>query len=79
MEVRKVFKAGNSFAVSIPADWVREMHLEEQPVEVTRNEQGEIVLRPITSPVSDITPKFYEAVDRFVTEYGDILKGLADR
>jgi virulence-associated protein VagC len=79
MEVRKVFKAGNSFAVSIPADWVREMHLEEQPVEVTRNEQGEIVVRPITSSVSDITPKFYEAVDRFVTEYGDILKGLADR
>lgn len=79
MEVRKVFKAGNSFAVSIPADWVREMHLEEQPVEVTRNEHGEIVVRPITSSVSDITPKFYEAVDRFVTEYGDILKGLADR
>ena len=79
MEVRKVFKAGNSFAVSIPADWVREMHLEEQPVEVTRNEQGEIVVRPITSSVSDITPKFYEAVDRFVTEYGDVLKGLADR
>ncbi|QSO51989.1 AbrB/MazE/SpoVT family DNA-binding domain-containing protein [Alicyclobacillus curvatus] len=79
MEVRKKFKVGNSFAVSIPADWVREMHLEEQPVEVTRNEQGEIVLRPITSSVSDITPKFYEAVDRFVTEYGDILKGLADR
>lgn len=79
MEVRKVFKAGNSFAVSIPADWVREMHLEEQPVEVTRNEQGEIVVRPITSSVSDISPKFYEAVDRFVTEYGDILRGLADR
>ncbi|QSO47372.1 AbrB/MazE/SpoVT family DNA-binding domain-containing protein [Alicyclobacillus mengziensis] len=79
MEVRKVFKAGNSFAVSIPADWVREMHLEEQPVEVARNEQGEIVIRPITSSVSDVTPKFYEAVDRFVTEYGDVLKGLADR
>jgi len=79
MEVRKVFKAGNSFAVSIPADWVREMHLEEQPVEVTRNEQGEIVVRPITSSVSDISPKFYEAVDRFVTEYGDVLRGLADR
>ncbi|WDL99212.1 AbrB/MazE/SpoVT family DNA-binding domain-containing protein [Alicyclobacillus sp. ALC3] len=79
MEVRKVFRAGNSFAVSIPADWVREMRLEEQPVEVTRNERGEIVLRPITSSASDISPKFYEAVDRFVTEYGDILKGLANR
>lgn len=43
MEIRKVFRAGNSFAVSIPADWVREMHLEDQPVQVRRNEQGEIV------------------------------------
>lgn len=79
MAVRKVFKAGNSFAVSIPADWVREMHLEDQPVEVTRNEQGEIVVRPIMSSVSDITPKFYDAVDQFLTEYRDVLKGLADR
>jgi len=79
MAVRKVFKAGNSYAVSIPADWVREMHLEDQPVEVTRNEQGEIVVRPIMSSVSDITPKFYDAVDQFLTEYRDVLKGLADR
>ncbi len=38
MKVRKVFKAENSFAVSIPADWVREMQLEDQPVQITRNE-----------------------------------------
>lgn len=79
MEVRKVFKAGNSFAVSIPADWVREMHLEDQPVQIMRNEQGEIVVRPMPSSSSDITPEFYQAVDRFVAEYGDVLKGLADR
>ncbi|MCL4496086.1 MAG: AbrB family transcriptional regulator [Firmicutes bacterium] len=79
MEVRKVFKAGNSFAVSIPADWVREMHLEDQPVQIMRNEQGEIVVRPMPSSGSDITPEFYQAVDRFVAEYGDVLKGLADR
>jgi len=35
MEVRKVFRAGNSFAVSIPADWVSEMHLEDEPVQIT--------------------------------------------
>lgn len=79
MEVRKVFRAGNSFAVSIPADWVREMHLEDQPVQVSRNEQGEIVVRPMPSSGSDITPGFYEAVDRFVSEYEDVLKGLANR
>lgn len=79
MEVRKVFKAGNSFAVSIPADWVREMHLEDQPVQVLRNEKGEIVVRPVREPASNITPEFVNAVDNFVAEYGDILKGLASR
>ncbi len=79
MEVRKVFRVGNSFAVSIPAEWVREMHLEDQPVQVTRNGQGEIVVRPLPSSGSDITPEFYETVDRFVAEYGDVLKGLAGR
>ncbi len=44
-----------------------------------RNEQGEIVVRPMPSSGSDITPEFYQAVDRFVAEYGDVLKGLADR
>lgn len=53
MEVRKVFRAGNSFAVSIPADWVREMHLEDQPVQITRDERGEIVVRPMRSSGSD--------------------------
>lgn len=79
MEVRKVFKAGNSFAVSIPADWVREMNLEDQPVQIVRNENGEIVVRPIREPDSNITPEFVKAVDSFVAEYGDILKGLAVR
>jgi hypothetical protein len=55
------------------------MHLEDQPVQVTRNEHGEIVVRPMPSSGSDITPEFYEAVDRFVSEYEDVLKGLANR
>ena len=46
MQVRKVFKAGNSFAVSIPSEWVRQMNLEDQPVELLRNDRGEIIVKP---------------------------------
>ncbi|WP_028962903.1 AbrB/MazE/SpoVT family DNA-binding domain-containing protein [Sulfobacillus thermosulfidooxidans] len=79
MQFRKVFKAGNSYAVSIPSDWVREMNLEDQPVELIRNNKGEIIVKPLREASRDITPNFVQAVDRFVAEYADVLRRLADR
>ncbi len=79
LEVRKVFKVGNSFAVSIPSEWVRQMRLEDQLVQVLRNDQGEIVVKPLYEVTADITPDFVQAVDNFVTEYEDVLRRLADR
>jgi putative addiction module antidote len=79
MQVRKVFKAGNSFAVSIPAEWVRQMNLEDQPVELLRNDRGEIIVKPLRKASPDITPDFVQAVDNFMSEYADVLRRLADR
>ncbi len=79
MLVRKVFKAGNSFAVSIPSEWVRQMNLEDQPVELLRNDRGEIIVKPLREMSPDITPDFVRAVDSFMAEYADVLRRLADR
>lgn len=79
MQVRKVFKVGNSFAVSIPSEWVRQMNLEEQSVELRRNGKGEIVVKPLREETANITPDFAEAMDNFMTEYGDVLRRLAER
>lgn len=79
MHVRKVFKAGNSFAVSIPSEWVRQMNLEDQPVELVRNDKGEIVVKPLRDVSPDITPDFAQAVESFVSEYADVLRRLAER
>lgn len=79
MQVRKVFKAGNSFAVSIPSEWIRQMNLEDQPVELLRNDRGEIIVKPLREASPDITPEFVQAVDRFMAEYADVLRRLADR
>ena len=79
MQVRKVFKAGNSFAVSIPSEWIRQMNLEDQPVELLRNDRGEIIVKPLREASPDITPEFVQAVDRFMAKYADVLRRLADR
>ena len=79
MPVRKVFKVGNSFAVSIPSEWVRQMNLEDQPVELLRNDRGEIIVKPLREVSPDITPDFVQAVDSFMAEYADVLRRLADR
>lgn len=34
VQVRKVFKAGNSFAAAILSKWVHQMNLEDQSVEL---------------------------------------------
>ena len=77
--IRKVFKAGISFAVSIPSEWVRQMNLEDQPVELLRNNKGEIIVKPLREVSLGITPDFVRAVDDFVAEYKDVLQRLADR
>ena len=79
MEVRKVFRVGNSYAVSIPSEWVREMRLEDRAVEVLRNATGEIVIKPLDPTAPTIQPDFVRTVDLFVAEYEDVLRRLADR
>ena len=79
MPVRKVFKVGNSFAVSIPSEWIRQMNLENQPVELLRNDRGEIMMKPLREVSPNITPDFVQVVDRFMAEYADILQRLAER
>ncbi len=79
MQVRTVFKVGNSFAVSIPSEWVRQMNLEDQPGELLRNDRGEILVKPLREVLPDITPDFVQAVDCFMAEYADVLGRLAER
>lgn len=75
VQVRKVFKVGNSFAVSIPPEWLRQMNLEDQPVELLRNDRGEIIVKPLR----EVSPDFVQAVDSFVVEYADVLRRMAER
>ena len=80
MGIRKVFRSGRSFVISIPVEWVREMHIEGQSVEVIRSDTGEIIIRPIPAPVeAEVTPGVEDLVDAFMEKYNGALKGLAKR
>jgi virulence-associated protein VagC len=80
MTIRKVFRSGRSFVISIPVEWVRDMHLEGQSVEVIRTDAGEIIIRPIPAPAeAEVTPAVEDLLDEFMQKYDGALKGLAKR
>ena len=47
----------------------------DQPVQVIRNDTGEIVVRPLREQSSNITPEFVKTGDDFIDEYNDVLNG----
>lgn len=79
MEVRKVFRAGNSLVVSVPQEMLRELELTEGSrvtVSVDR-QRGEIVLRPFAgSGGTGITGDFAKQVEEFIHEYAGVLREL---
>ncbi|RPF47158.1 putative addiction module antidote [Thermodesulfitimonas autotrophica] len=79
MEVRKVFRAGNSLVISLPQEMLRELELTEGSrvaVSVDR-QRGEIVLRPFTgADGSGIAGDFAKQVEEFINEYAGVLREL---
>ncbi len=50
------------------------MNLEDHPVELLRNDRGEIIVKPLREAAPDIVPDFVQAVDSFMAEYADVLR-----
>jgi len=79
MEIRKVFRTGNSLVVSLPQEVLRELDLEEgSRVAVSVDGQKrEIILRPVTGTgVAQITGDFAKLVEEFIAEYAGVLREL---
>ncbi|MEW6172976.1 MAG: hypothetical protein AB1510_07925 [Bacillota bacterium] len=79
MEIRKVFRAGNSFVISLPQKVLCEMKLEEgSQVAVTVNmERGEIIIKPVVNTaMTQITGDFARQVEEFLDEYAGVLRDL---
>lgn len=78
MEIRKVFRAGNSLVVSLPQRVLDKLGLQEgSQVTVTADPQkGEIVIRPFGGGGAPVSDEFARLVEEFVNEYAAVLQTL---
>ncbi|MEK7595422.1 MAG: AbrB/MazE/SpoVT family DNA-binding domain-containing protein [Patescibacteria group bacterium] len=81
MLTQKLYKNGNSVAVTIPKEYLKELNLKEGAlVELDRDAETQtIIISPkATSRVdSSVTPKFLNWLEGFASQYNDVLTKLA--
>ncbi len=78
MEVRKVFKAGNSSVVSLPLTMLKALGIKDGShvaVELNR-EKRELVLRPVVVKSNDVSLDFVRLVDKLFIDYDFALRRL---
>ncbi|WP_346355768.1 AbrB/MazE/SpoVT family DNA-binding domain-containing protein [Azotosporobacter soli] len=78
MEVRKIFKAGNSCVISLPLTMMKALELTEGShvtMEVNR-EQQELVLKPVVVKKKQFSVDFVRMVDKLLVDYEYTLRGL---
>lgn len=80
MEVRKIFKAGNSCVVSLPMNMLKALGLRDGShisIEINR-EQRELVLKPIVVKKNNMSIDFVRTVDKLLIDYEYALRRLAN-
>jgi putative addiction module antidote len=78
VEVRKVFRAGNSLVVSLPRDVVRGLGLEEgAPVAVEYDrDRRRVTIEPVRMAGRDSNSHDARVIEDFIDKYEDVLRGL---
>ena len=78
MEVRKVFKAGNSCVVSLPLNMLKALGLKDGShvsVEINRDKR-ELILKPVIVRNSNMSIDFVRLVDKLMMDYEFVLRRL---
>jgi putative addiction module antidote len=76
---RKIFRAGNSAVVSLPADVLETVGLElgDSVTVLADPDRRQIIIMPAETSLPGVRPGFLERVDRFIEEYRPALETLA--
>ena len=78
MLTQKLYKNGNSVAVTIPRQYLDELNLTEGSEVVVEKKGFELRITSKTRVLtSDVDTKFMAMLDSFVTDHEDVLKKLA--
>jgi putative addiction module antidote len=77
--VRKVFKSGNSFVISLPRESLQQLGLQEgSEVNVAVDqEEGRIIIERVQPPLVDIDADFAQHLTDFIENYRPALEALA--
>ncbi|MEN6413745.1 MAG: AbrB/MazE/SpoVT family DNA-binding domain-containing protein [Veillonellales bacterium] len=78
MDVRKIFKAGNSSVISLPASMLKALGLREGShvsIEINR-EQREMILKPIVVKNNNVSVDFVRIVDKLLVDYEYAIRRL---
>ena len=77
--VRKIFKTGNSFVISLPRESLQLLGLQEgSEVNVTVDQdEGRIIIERAQPVLADIDATFAQQVNDFIEQYRPALEALA--
>jgi putative addiction module antidote len=78
--VRKIFKSGNSFVISLPRESLQLLGLQEgNEVNVTVDQdEGRIIIKRARPHLADIDATFAQQVNDFIEQYRPTLEALAE-
>ena len=80
MLTQKLYKSGNSIAVTIPKEFLMELGL-DAGVEVVMKKRGEelVVTSSKKASAKNVDQKFAKMVEEFIDDHEDVLRELANR
>lgn len=80
MLTQKLYKNGNSIAVTIPRQYLEELNLTEGSEVVVEKKGSELrIVSKTKALASDVDTKFMAMLDNFVVDHEDVLKKLAQK
>lgn len=80
MLIQTIYKNGNSLAVTIPQQYLKELDLKEGSEIVVEKENDTIRITPKKKVLApDVDAKFMKMVDLFIKEHEDVLRELAQK
>lgn len=77
---QKLYRNGNSVAVTIPKQLLEELNLKEGSDVVIEKDGEELVVKSKQAKLApDVDAKFMQMVDEFMDEHEDVLRELSNR
>lgn len=78
--MRKVFKNGNSLAVTVPKTYAHQLSIRDgSRVEWRKINQGLVLIPQKKIKIQGVDQKFAKMVDEFISDHEDVLQELAHR